>query len=137
MTSHIKFNAVDLNPVTTSSKWLKKISQDNFKKEVFFISDDLEMSGISKYHINLSKVDILKQALDCGCSMVIVTTMQDKTLIDRKISYDFYQNKYLINIKLAEYQENYINLPCFENIIYNKGNINIYKDALNNIFKNT
>ena len=136
MTSHIKFTNIDSHPVTTSSKWLKVISKNNFKNQMFFISDDLEMSGINKYYTNISKVEILKQALDSGCSMVIVTTMQAKTVINKKNSHLFYQNEYFDNIHLDDFKENYINLPCFENIIYNRGTMSLYKDALGNINKN-
>ena len=135
MTSHIEFTNIDSNPVTTSPKWLKITSKNDFKNKIFFISDDLEMSGISKYYSNLSKVEILKKALDSGCSMVIVTTMQAKTLVNEKNSYLFYQNEYFDNIKASDLQENYINLPCFENIIYNKGSMDLYKNALSNVIK--
>ena len=135
MTSHIKFTNIDSYPVTTSSKWLKVISKNNFKNEIFFISDDLEMSGINKYHTNLSKVEILKQSLDSGCSMVIVTTMQAKTVINKKNSHLFYRSEYFDNMPFDDFKENCINLPCFENIIYNKGTISLYKDALDNITK--
>ncbi len=136
MTSHIKFSNIDSNPVTTSSKWLKIISKDNFENRNFFISDDLEMSGVSKYHTNLTKVEILKQALDSGCSMVIVTTMQDQTVINEKNSYQYYQTEYFDNMQTENFKESYINLPCFENIIYNKGSESLYHDSLSNIIEN-
>ena len=135
MTSHIKFTNIDSYPVTTSSKWLKVISKNNFKNQIFFISDDLEMSGINKYHTNLSKVEILKQSLDSGCSMVIVTTMQAKAVINKKNSHLFYRSEYFDNMPFDDFKENCINLPCFENIIYNKSTISLYKDALGNITK--
>tara|TARA_B100001057_G_scaffold163914_1_gene164520 strand:- start:2484 stop:3536 length:1053 start_codon:yes stop_codon:yes gene_type:complete len=135
MTSHIKFTNIDSYPVTTSSKWLRDISKNNFKNEIFFISDDLEMSGINKYHTNLSKVEILKQSLDSGCSMAIVTTMQAKTVINKKNSHLFYQSEYFDNMPFDNFKENCINLPCFENIIYNIGTMSLYKDALGNITK--
>ena len=136
MTSHINFPNIDSNPVTTSSKWLKIITKSNFENQIFFISDDLEMSGISKYHTNLSKVEILKQALHSGCSMAIVTTMQDQTVINEKNSYLFYQTEYFDNIQTDNFKENYINLPCFENIIYNKGSESLYQDSLSKIIDN-
>tara|TARA_B100000925_G_C21963802_1_gene454589 strand:- start:52 stop:1104 length:1053 start_codon:yes stop_codon:yes gene_type:complete len=136
MTSHIKFTNIDSNPVTTSSKWLKTITKSNFENQIFFISDDLEMSGISKYHTNLSKVEILKQALHSGCSMAIVTTMQDQTLINEKNSYLYYQTEYFDKIQTINFKENYINLPCFENIIYNKGSESLYQDSLSKIIEN-
>tara|TARA_Y100000768_G_scaffold384878_1_gene369803 strand:+ start:5061 stop:6113 length:1053 start_codon:yes stop_codon:yes gene_type:complete len=136
MTSHIHFTNIDSNPVTTSSKWLKEISKNKFKNKIFFISDDLEMSGISKYYNNNSKVEIVKQALDSGCSMVIVTTMQDKIVINKKSSHQFYLTEYLNNMKADHFKENYINLPCFENIIYNKGTKSLYHNALSNIIEN-
>ena len=136
MTSHIQFTNIDSNPVTTSSKWLKEISNNNFENQIFFISDDLEMSGVSKYHTNLTKVEILKQALDSGCSMVIVTTMQDQTVINEKNSYQYYQTEYFDNMQTENFKESYINLPCFENIIYNKGSESLYHDSLSNIIEN-
>ncbi len=135
MTSHIKFNHIDSEPVTTSSKWLQIISKENFNNKAFFISDDLEMSGISKNYKNLSKVDILNRAISSGCGMVIVTTMQAKTIINNKASYKYYLNEYLDKMQRDNFIDNNINLPCYENIIYNKGNMSSYKNALNNISK--
>ena len=67
--------------------------------------------------------------------MVIVTTMQAKTVINKKNSHLFYRSEYFDNMPFDDFKENCINLPCFENIIYNKGTISLYKDALDNITK--
>ncbi len=136
MTSHIKFKNIDSEPVTTSVKWLKDISKNNFSNNVFYISDDLEMSGISKYYNNLSKIEIMTHALKNGCSMIIVTTMQNQSLINTRSSHKFYREEYLNSLKnLDVFRENMINLPCFGNITYNKGNNESYQLALKNLSK--
>ena len=135
MTSHVQFSDIDSEPVTTSSKWLKTIANEYFKNKTFFISDDLEMSGINKYHTNLSKVEIIKQALCNGCSMVIVTTMQAERVINEKSSHLYYQNEYFNHINPEDFKNRYINLPCLDNIIYNEGKTRTYKEALRNITK--
>ena len=44
----------------------------------------------------LSKLSILEKTLAEGCSMAIVTTMQDKKIIEEKRSYLFYKNERLV-----------------------------------------
>jgi hypothetical protein len=72
-----------------------------FGKYPFFISDDLEMLGIKKHYPELSKLSVLEKTLAGGCSMAIVTTMQDKKIIEEKRSYLFYKNEYLEKLKLS------------------------------------
>ena len=129
MTSHIQFNSISDHPVTTSYEWLKNISNETFKTHPFFISDDLEMKGISKRYPNMSRIRLLEESLSSGCSMVIVTTMQNQEIIDNKKSYQFYRDEYLNKLDLINYESN-INLQCLSDLSYNKGNMSTYKDAI-------
>tara|TARA_Y100000389_G_scaffold181660_1_gene197512 strand:- start:5083 stop:6138 length:1056 start_codon:yes stop_codon:yes gene_type:complete len=131
MTSHIQFNNIAKDPVTTSSDWLIDISKKIFHSKPFFISDDLEMSSISDRY-NLSKINILKKSLISGCNMSIVTTMQNKEIIYKKESYSFYQKQYIDMLsELDDIILNSINLPCSDNLTYNEGNMKSYTEAIN------
>jgi beta-glucosidase-like glycosyl hydrolase len=129
MTSHIQFNNISMDPVTTSSKWLNDIPSKVFGKFPFFISDDLEMLGIKKHYPELSKLSILEKTLAEGCSMAIVTTMQDKKIIEEKRSYLFYKNEYLDKLNSHNFRPRNINLPCSHELTYNKGDVNTYLKA--------
>ena len=129
MTSHIQFNNISKDPVTTSSKWLNEIPSKVFGKFPFFISDDLEMLGIKKHYPELSKLSILEKTLAEGCSMAIVTTMQDKKIIEEKRSYLFYKNEYLDKLNSQNFHPRNINLPCSHELTYNKGDVNTYLKA--------
>ena len=129
MTSHIQFNKISTDPVTTSSKWLNEIPSKVFGKFPFFISDDLEMLGIKKHYPELSKLSILEKTLAEGCSMAIVTTMQDKKIIEEKRSYLFYKNEYLDKLNSHNFHPRNINLPCLHELTYNKGDVNTYRKA--------
>ena len=135
MTSHIQFNNISKDPVTTSSKWLNEIPSKVFGKFPFFISDDLEMLGIKKHYPELSKLSILEKTLAEGCSMAIVTTMQDKKIIEEKRSYLFYKNEYLDKLNSHNFHPRNINLPCLHELTYNKGDVDTYRKATEEVGK--
>ena len=128
MTSHIQFNSISNDPVTTSSNWLKNITTDIFDSDPFYISDDLEMKGISKRYPDLSRVKLLEKSLSNGCSMAIVTTMQDQTIINNKKSFQFYKDEYISMIDSINYKTD-ITLQCLADLAYNKGSMSSYKKA--------
>ena len=130
MTSHIQFSEISNDPVTTSSMWLKEISHKVFGKLPYFISDDLEMHGIKKHYPELSRLSLLEKTLTTGCSMAIVTTMQDKNIIKEKKSHIFYKNEYLNRINLHNINTRNNNLPCLHELSYNKGDVNTYHNAI-------
>jgi len=130
MTSHIQFNKISNHPVTTSSTWLKDIPRKVFDKHPFFISDDLEMLGIKKHYSDLNRLSILEKTLTSGCSMAIVTTMQDKKIIKEKKSHLFYKKEYLDKLKSHNINTDHINLPCLDDLLYNRGDVNTYHKAI-------
>ncbi len=130
MTSHIQFKKISKHPVTTSSEWLYDIARKAFGKYPFFISDDLEMIGVKKHYPELSKLSILEKTLSEGCAMAIVTTMQDKKIIEEKRSYLFYKNEYLDKLNYDNFQPRNINLPCLHELSYNRGDMNTYHKSI-------
>ena len=131
MTGHIIYPKVSDEPVTSSSKWLQVISNDIFSQKPFFISDDLEMKGISDLFKNECKLNIFQKVMSSGCDMSIVTTMQNQQLIRDKKSYYFYQKEFIEPLdKLGNYQISDINIPCSDYISYNIGDFHVYKNAL-------
>ena len=128
MTSHIQFTSISDDPVTTSSAWLTNITNDIFDNHPFYISDDLEMKGISKRYPDLSKVKLLERSLSNGCSMAIVTTMQDQMIINNKKSFQFYRDEYISMVDTINYKSD-INLQCLTELSYNKGTMSAYKKA--------
>ena len=136
MTSHIVFNQISNNPVTTSSKWLCDLSEKIYEHKPFYISDDLEMAAITQTFNSKSRMDILNKALQSGCNMTIVTTMQNQDIIKKKSSYNFYSSEYLEKsseiIKLFNQAPD---LPCLEDINYNIGNNEIYQKSIKCIKK--
>jgi beta-glucosidase-like glycosyl hydrolase len=130
MTSHIQFNKISNDPVTTSSTWLKDIPRKVFDKLPYFISDDLEMLGIKKHYPELNRLSILEKTLTSGCSMAIVTTMQDKKIIKEKKSHLFYKNEYLDKLNSHNINTGHINLPCLDDLLYNRGDMNTYREAI-------
>ena len=130
MTSHIQFSEISNDPVTTSSKWLKDIPRKVFDKLPCFISDDLEMLGIRKHYPELSRLNILEKTLTSGCSMAIVTTMQDKKIIKEKKSHLFYKNEYLDKLNSHKINTDHINLPSLDNLSYNRGEVDTYHKAI-------
>ena len=81
-------------------------------------------------------MDILNKALQSGCNMTIVTTMQNQDIIKKKSSYNFYSSEYLEKsseiIKL--FNQN-ADLPCLEDINYNIGSNEIYQKSIKYIKK--
>ena len=128
MTSHIQFDSISIDPVTTSSTWLKNISTNIFDSDPFYISDDLEMKGISKRYPDLSKANLLEKSLSNGCSMAIVTTMQDQRIINNKKSFQFYSDEYISMTESINYNTD-ITLQCLTDLSYNKGTMSTYKKA--------
>ena len=61
--------------------------------------------------------------------MAIVTTMQDKKIIEEKRSHLFYKNEYLEKLKSYNFRPRNINLPCLHELTYNKGDLNTYRKA--------
>ncbi len=53
------------------------------------------MSAISKNFENQSKVDILNKTFNAGCNLAIITTMQNKEIINSKESYYYFQKEYI------------------------------------------
>ncbi len=131
MTSHIVYNKISHNPVTTSSEWLKDLSSEIYETKPFYISDDLEMAAIANNYNNYSKRDILVKSLESGCSMAIVTTMQNKDNIKNKNSYNFYYSEYIEKSSdIWNPVTDAIHLPCLEDINYNNGNTDVYKKSI-------
>jgi hypothetical protein len=87
------------------------------------------MLGIKKHYPELSKLSILEKTITEGCSMAIVTTMQDKKIIEEKRSYLFYKNEYLDKLNSHNFHPRNINLPCLHELTYNKGDVNTYRKA--------
>ena len=128
MTSHIQFTSISDDPVTTSAVWLNKITNDIFDNHPFYISDDLEMKGISKRYPDLSRAKLLEKSLSNGCSMAIVTTMQDQMIIYNKKSSQFYMDEYINMLDSVNYKSD-ITLQCLTHLSYNKGTMSAYKKA--------
>ena len=131
MTSHITYRKISPEPVTVSSKWLSELSKTIFDQKPIFISDDLEMSAISKNFENESKVDILNKTFNAGCNLAIITTMQNKQIIKCKESYYYFQKEYIdqsnnIDKTIAED----INLLCFKDKSFYEDNSKNYHNAL-------
>ena len=63
MTSHISYNRVSSDPVTTSIEWLKQTSKIIFNNKPFFISDDLEMSAITKKYKKMNHESVFSTEL--------------------------------------------------------------------------
>ena len=139
MTGHIIYPEVSDQPVTSSSKWLQVISNNIFSQKPFFISDDLEMKGISDHFENESRLNILKKVLSSGCDMSIITTMQNQKLIEDKKAITFKKEFIEPLGKSGNYEISDINIPCSDDISYNIGDFDVYKNAikyLNNISLN-
>ena len=86
------------------------------------------MKGISKRYPDLSRIKLLEKSLSCGCSMAIVTTMQDQMIINNKKSSQFYMDEYISLIDSMNYNSD-ITLQCLTNLSYNKGIMSSYKKA--------
>ena len=89
------------------------------------------MSAISKNFENESKVVILNKTFNAGCNLAIITTMQNKEIINSKESYYYFQKEYIdqsnnIDKTIAED----INLLCFKDKSFYEDNINNYNNAL-------
>ncbi len=131
MTGHIIYPKVSEQPVTSSSKWLQEISNNLFSYKPFFISDDLEMKGLSDHFKDESRLNIFHKVISSGCDMTIITTMQNQKLIEDKKSYYFYQKEFIEPLcKSDKFQISDINIPCSDDISYNIGDFNVYKNAL-------
>ena len=131
MTSHIIFNKISDEPVSTSSTWLLDYSQKIYDHKPFFISDDLEMSAISEKYNNNTKIEILNKAFSAGCNLAIITTMQTKGIIENNSSYQFYKSHYLDKLEDIEIPiTDNIDLPYSKDITYNKGDNKIYQHSL-------
>ena len=131
MTGHIIYPKVSEQPVTSSSKWLQEISNNIFSHKPFFISDDLEMKGLSDLFKDESRLNILHKVISSGCDMTIITTMQNQKLIEDKKSYYFYIKELIEPLgKSGKLQISDINIPCSDDISYNIGDFHIYKNAL-------
>lgn len=131
MTGHIIYPKISDQPVTSSTKWLRVISDNIFSQKPFFISDDLEMKGISDLFKNESKLNIFQKVMSSGCDMSIITTMQNQKLIEDKKSYHFYQKEFIEPLgKSGNYEISDINIPCSDDISYNTGDFEVYKNAI-------
>lgn len=108
MTSHIKFPNVDDKIVTYSKKWLTDIPKSWVSnREVFFISDDLEMkAAVTQEEITAAKRVI--DALEAGCNMVIATTLLKNDIVESKKSHEYF-NKYYLTQELIDYSKNFCN----------------------------
>ena len=111
MTSHIQLSNLDMNIITYSKYWLKEIPKKLFQSKPFFISDDIEMKAALKKN---NKSHNLLSALKSGCDMVIITTMQNDTVIKSKQSYEYFSKNYLTKEVIDYYEK-----------IYNNNKINI------------
>jgi len=106
MTNHITYPDIDEYIKTYSRKWLTNLSASIFNKSPLFISDDVEMfSAISINNINISCEDRLLLALKAGCRLVIATTMQNPKIIDDKLSYKYFKEKYLTRNIIEHYEK--------------------------------
>tara|TARA_B100000683_G_scaffold193287_1_gene186258 strand:- start:2666 stop:3727 length:1062 start_codon:yes stop_codon:yes gene_type:complete len=139
MTSHIIYNRISDEPVTTSQTWLTNLSKTIYDQKPFFISDDLEMSAITKKYSNHSKIEILNKAFSAGCNLAIITTMQTKGIIESNMSYQFYKSEYLDKLEEIEKTNmNNMDLLWPKQITYNKGSDINYQcalESLSNLFK--
>ena len=88
------------------------------------------MLGIRKHYPELSRLNILEKTLTSGCSMAIVTTMQDKKIIKEKKSHLFYKNEYLDKLNSHSINTDHINLPSLDNLSYNRGEVDTYHKAI-------
>ena len=105
MTNHVLYRMFDDNITTYSKKWLALKANEVFDKIPLFISDDLEMYSAKFYDNKEIKCeDRVLMALDAGCRLVIVTTMQHQKIIKEKMSYKYFSDNYLTNniIKYCE-----------------------------------
>ena len=139
MTSHIIYNKISDDPVTTSSTWLLGHSKKIYGQKPIFISDDLEMSAISEKYNNNSKIEILNKVFSAGCNFAIITTMQSKGIIESNSSYQYYKSQYLDKLEDIEIRStDNIDLLCSKHIIYNKGDNKIYQrslECIDNLFE--
>ena len=102
-----------------------------FSHKPFFISDDLEMRGLSDLFKDESRLNIFHKVISSGCDMTIITTMQNQKLIEDKKSYYFYIKELIEPLgKSGKLQISDINIPCSDDISYNIGDFHIYKNAL-------
>ena len=63
--------------------------------------------------------------------MSIITTMQNQKLIEDKKSYYFYQKEFIEPLgKSGNYEISDINIPCSDDISYNIGDFDVYKNAI-------
>ena len=67
--------------------------------------------------------------------MVIVTTMQNQEIINKKKSHEFYWNEYIDKLSSINYKPD-INLQCLTDLSYNRGVMSTYKKAINFIESN-
>ena len=117
MTSHLIYSNIDKFIITYSEKWLKSLSASIFSKPPIFISDDLEMYSATKYDNKIiSCEDRVLHALKAGCRFVIATTMQNRDLIENKVSHKYFTENYITNNIIKYYEKNHakmldINLP--------------------------
>lgn len=131
MTSHIIYNKISDEPVTTSPTWLTDLSKVIYDQKPFFISDDLEMSAITKKYSNHSKIEILNKAFSAGCNLAIITTMQTKGIIESNMSFQYYKSEYLDNLEeIEKTNTDNIDLLWSKQIIYNEGSDKNYQRAL-------
>ena len=106
MTNHITYPNIDDYITTYSREWLSNLSASIFNKLPLFISDDIEMfSAVSKNDEDISCEDRLLLALKAGCRLVIATTMQTPKIIDDKLSYKYFKEKYLTKNIIEHYEK--------------------------------
>mgnify|MGYP001370806322 CR=1 FL=1 len=135
MTSHIQFTEVCENPATTSATWLKDIPSKYFRNKPFFISDDIEMLGLSSYYCDISSFNILDKVLSNGCSMAIITSMQKRSYVENKRSAEYIFDEYLSKLDQLSISKNHTKMICHDDIIYNKGTQSMYNNSINSISK--
>ena len=89
------------------------------------------MSAISVNFKNESKVDILNKTFNAGCNLAIITTMQNKEIINSKESYYYFQKEYIAqsnNIDKTIAED--INLLCFKDKSFYEDSSKNYHNAL-------
>jgi beta-N-acetylhexosaminidase len=69
MTAHIQFSAVDDNPVSFSSHWLKEILRDQIGFSGVVLSDDLSMKGAAESGDFNERSE---KALNAGCDAILI-----------------------------------------------------------------
>ena len=108
MTNHIIYPKVDEIITTYSKQWLTNVSSSIFDTRPFFISDDIEMHAAKKVDgKNISCEERILRALNAGCRMIIITTMQNREIIANNESYKYFEKNCFTKNIIEHYEKNH------------------------------